>query len=587
MKSNFFLGFMTFAALAGCNKTLELTPKGQEVVTQTKINQQKKMAREGALREAADFKRRGVSRVDVNRTDGTLDLLSDLDVSEVSGGLLFSDPTPYAFRDISRPSFAIQNSVNGSSSNASLGFVKQSNLVFRSIVKMPPRLTPNAVKSIDGITLTLTGVRVSAVSGTSSVTLANQILCMFQHKECSGIFPTDSSSSFNTAAGYTALNANFSSLAKESDFILTHTIREDIQDSANLDSTLFSYVSADGTGTLTLDLMQIFGISTQAEALQWLDRYSVNYDQKGYFRKFRFILGNSIYADSGKLTVQMTVDPSQVPADYASARAVPAISNDALRVIANTDWQGTKDVKDLVYKIDFGSLGVVPNMSAADGTAGGGTPDGNSTANDSIDPVSDDSSASIQKNLELTRGLASSGPAPTAPPKKQRNKSVPRAANGAVPLAPLIGSQAQAPVATPKRLSMILDVASAAKVKAVTAVLDANAAYISNLYIVGRYDRQLAADPVQNLVVQKNAKALADAISAEITADTIQGLLPKSVIATPKKSHCATDACDLDKGSEIALVLSDSLTDDDKKKISLDIKTKLDAIFQPAASVSN
>ena len=347
-KHSYVVGLMTIVALTGCGKSLKITPQGQAVVTQTKVEFSKRRAREAAEKKAADLVAKHESIVSLQDTSGKLTILSDLDVTQVNGQLPYVDQAD-PFQDIGYPSLSVKNLGGNGVAPSSDGFIIQSNLVFRAIVQLPPEANKNAITAVNAITLKLRGVTLNTDGNVSSASLADQVLCFFESKKCIGKLDTDAKTNLNQTY-LSDINASFSQI---SDFEAIHTIN---QDDVN-ESKVFSYTGAakSGPAELDLDLKALLGLSNTSDAISWLYKNSVEFDTQSNFRKFRFSLGNNIYAAEGELVVDVTTDKTQLSKVADVSVVTPKDNSDATRLIVALSANAT-EVKDVIESADEGEL---------------------------------------------------------------------------------------------------------------------------------------------------------------------------------------------------------------------------------------
>ncbi len=218
-----------------------------------------------------------------NLFDGQLTQISRMDFAQMS--------TDLPFDNSSLGTDAIR-SVGAPACKTPLDHVRSSNVLFRAVNYIPAE---SDIVSVQKAVLHLKGLRrYSADSDANNNNLNNQILCLFDTRICSGKQDTqDLSGNFLLGKGFAS--DEFSDISLDS-------IHADGY--GHVLSTTKSMANR-VEGELELDIRELFRLQNLDDAhfVDWLIKNSVQYSENGY-RKFRFVLGNNVYFESGELILQ-------------------------------------------------------------------------------------------------------------------------------------------------------------------------------------------------------------------------------------------------------------------------------------------
>ena len=237
--------------------------------------------------DGGEDKKASVAAVDPtdlrNLFDGQLTQISKKDFAEMS--------TDLPFDNSSRGTDAIR-SVGAPACKTPLDHVRGSNVLFRSVKHFP---AASDILSVQKAVLKLKGLRrYSSDSDLNNNNLNNQILCLHDTRICSGKLDT-----VDLNEGY-LMGKNFPSDAF-SDINLDSIHADGYGHVLSTTKSLANRVE----GELELDIRELFRLENLDDAhfADWLIKNSVQYSENGY-RKFRFVLGNNVYFESGELLLQ-------------------------------------------------------------------------------------------------------------------------------------------------------------------------------------------------------------------------------------------------------------------------------------------
>ncbi len=248
--------------------------------------------------------------------DGQLAPFSDFDQQQLGGMLPYLNKEDLAnsVRTLGEPAFTeVKDSV-------ALGYVKRSNLVFRAVLQVPPK---DAITKVDRFAIQLKGLRKFSEKQDDAKTLSKQVLCILDTRSCSGekadSTPKEKQNlnpEFWSKA--TLASDSFSSI-KTGQVLLNNAVTGESISTPEADTSLgFT------EGEETIDMRTLFGLEklTDAELVDWIYANSTAYAEPGY-RKFRFVMGNNVYFDSGDLILQVEEDDKKLPTDFSQAPGKP------------------------------------------------------------------------------------------------------------------------------------------------------------------------------------------------------------------------------------------------------------------------
>ena len=186
------------------------------------------------------------------------------------------------------------------------GYIKNSNELFRSVFHLSK---PDTIRSIPVFKLKLTGLRRYRVKSPAS-DLSGQVLCILDTKICSGekpLSPEYNESNLNPAFwdGAKIVTPVFSK-TKLDDLLNTDAIiKTDAINGATVATTSANDSLGLKQGDAIYDMRELFGLQdlTTSELIQWILDNSTEFAEPG-FRKFRFVIGNNTYAESGEIQIQ-------------------------------------------------------------------------------------------------------------------------------------------------------------------------------------------------------------------------------------------------------------------------------------------
>jgi hypothetical protein len=355
--------------------------------------------------------------------DGKLLPFSSYDMSILKSELLFvdsDDANNNSRSAIGSPEFVI------SGESAKQGFVKQSNVVFRAIRMVPP--VAAYMQKVTNFKLVLKDVRFYN-DGTVKAedALKNQVICLVDADptklKCAGgkLDLTDK----NINPFWKSATLSQYELATMADFKSIYDMKGDekiyqyvgvpapvtattaatlglpTSSPSALDLSMASASTDDATvanrgklkpkpvlgtpkatpvivaASLEIDLQKAFGIADK-DIAQWIIDNSTVYDASGNYRKFRFQLGNNIYAKEGSLEFSYNPDTTvKLPSELAAV-ADAAVNGDS-DVSKDTDYQtGIKvddstvsgvrlaeTIPDTEFSFDLGTDGKTETISDA------------------------------------------------------------------------------------------------------------------------------------------------------------------------------------------------------------------------------
>ena len=227
---------------------------------------------------------------------------------------------------------------------SNINYVKHSNVVFRSVLQIPKR---EWVKKIKSLNLVLENVVRFNESEVPFSDLSNQILCLYDGKDgpiCSGdesiknrkLDQTEDNANGAFWTNASIVNDEFARavLAKDDLAILNDNQGNEIGRlrGADLSEQDKKSKTPPVAGTLTFDLRKLFNLSSKdtdldklsdaqvKEIMDFLYDHSTEYAD-GNYRKFRFVIGNNVYVDSGRLDLQFDLTDEGVKA------APPAVTD--------------------------------------------------------------------------------------------------------------------------------------------------------------------------------------------------------------------------------------------------------------------
>jgi outer membrane protein OmpA-like peptidoglycan-associated protein len=214
--------------------------------------------------------------------------------------------------------------------DSGLGFVKDSNLVFRAIVPVPKK---EDIKSILNFELELKGLRLFDRNGSElkSTDLSEQVLCIADSKICSGSVPSADADKQNMNPEFwdasTFANDEFSKIVL--DQVLNYGKNGAVFESSK---------------PIVLDMKKLFGLEklSPGELIDWIYANSTEYAEPGY-RKFRFVMGNNLFLEAGTLHLQfessLKVDevPGKLKNGETDAQFNPLSANTSLESVPAAD----------------------------------------------------------------------------------------------------------------------------------------------------------------------------------------------------------------------------------------------------------
>ena len=244
--------------------------------------------------------------------NGQIQPFSIYDVNELQ---TLDDALPFqAGSDAESPYVNFENPTHTFAENGqTFGFVENSSVVFRALSPVPET---SKITDIDQFELHLKGLYRFHEKGQEDKTLSSQVLCLMDGQVCSGELP-------GTNDDKKIVNPKFSASAITSDVF------------SETDVSLF-YNNVD-TGFLSLppnevvlDLKKAFNLSgkTKEEIQSWIESHSTEYDQNGN-RKFRFIMGNQVYFQSGNLVLTFKTDGADLNAKLPISVATHGADDEA------------------------------------------------------------------------------------------------------------------------------------------------------------------------------------------------------------------------------------------------------------------
>jgi hypothetical protein len=259
-----------------------------------------------ATQNQVDRKLDRVILTDASRGElsGRLAAFSDFDDSDPALGqhsypfLSDADQVPASF---GKPGKTIQGS-----DGKTIAYQESGNFAFRSIDQVPPAA---AIQSVKSLQLRLEGVRIF-VPDSESDPFKNQVLCLIETKTCLGRKPDGADA---------GIDPDF--------FTDARTFEEAFRDSTAVftESTAIKggKLVSPKDGVWMLDLKALFKLD-DAAAKDFILRNSTEFSNADAgFRKFRFILGNRVFASGGSLQMEFALDPALVPAGFSSRLPVP------------------------------------------------------------------------------------------------------------------------------------------------------------------------------------------------------------------------------------------------------------------------
>ena len=342
MKTRYLLlGLMSVAMLSACGKSMQLTkaapPAGPTANNQSPPGVVTEQITPPSTTDLADIKKIGLPFVNPSATPNPSGAPNN-------AAAVVSEPSSTS---VGKPNFTL------STDKGQDGFVKNSNVTLRSLNQVPA--DPKAISDIRSLTLTLSGVRLyvdGSLNLSPAQVLANQVVCVLDHKTCFGgkLDPSVDSNvnkSFATGATFNPL-----SLASFADFTSLG------QDPNNANGTIYAYNGSANTTNaasdvaaataapsaapssapvgpqLVIDLKAALGLS-DADLAAWVVANSKVYDTTGNYRKFRFVLANNIYASAGTLLYQYDLDPKwKKPANWNQAIGAPVGGKNDVSLLA-------------------------------------------------------------------------------------------------------------------------------------------------------------------------------------------------------------------------------------------------------------
>ena len=274
--------------------------------------------------------------------DGELSALSEYDLS------LLNDLLPFENKD------SVQGMTNfgdfplSIEKNGTHGVIENSNLVFRAIKNLEPL---ESIEFVDAIDLHLKGVRLTLKSSKDEESLGKQVLCVLDTRQCVGAPASDTAEEkANLSINSSQADPGISGKLKfwDNTRLITsaeHPLEEMGGFKSELDlqegSRTYLYTSAEGVAVqasaalpqakiasnpqagsteLVIHLKDVFNLKTDAEAKAWLYANSTEY--AGNYRKFKFVMGNNLYFESGELVITNRLS-QKLSADFAQAPGAP------------------------------------------------------------------------------------------------------------------------------------------------------------------------------------------------------------------------------------------------------------------------
>jgi len=309
-EKNLILGVMVLVSLAACGKNMSVRVAG-------KLAQKTAAAKDLAARGNGSGTDTSTNiNVNVNNNDpsvdGNLDRWSVFDSNDLKDlPFLNKDNTDAGVRAIGFPAISMKDPSNAANT---LEFVQSSNVVFRAVMQIPDK---KWVKGVRKLKLVLSGLRRYNAPSETYSDLSKQVLCIMDGKVCSG-------DKAQTSPDKDNLNPNFWASLDPVNTVFSKTpLRKTV---AKLDdgSTLIGL----DQDPIEFDLRDLFEITTgqgkavtelsaqeAGDVIDWLMAHSTAYGDPNY-RKFRFVMGNNVYADSGSLQIDFDYN-DQKPAQWA------------------------------------------------------------------------------------------------------------------------------------------------------------------------------------------------------------------------------------------------------------------------------
>ena len=259
-----------------------------------------------ATQNQVDRKLDRVILTDASRGElrGRLTAFSDFDDSDPALDrhaypfLSDSDQVPSSF---GKPGKSMQGA-----DGKAIAYQESGNFAFRAIDQIPPAASIQSVKSIQ---LRLEGVRIF-VPDSEGDPLKNQILCLIETRTCLGRKPDGADA---------GINPDFFTDAKTFDEAFRNSAAIFTESTGIKGGKLLSPKD----GVWMLDLKALFKLD-DSTAKDFLLKNSTEFSSADAgFRKFRFILGNRIFAAGGSLQLEFALDPAAVPAGFEARLPVP------------------------------------------------------------------------------------------------------------------------------------------------------------------------------------------------------------------------------------------------------------------------
>ncbi len=316
MRSKAILGLVSFVMISACGKNMQLTVQPQAA---------KANAAKAAKAAQNTLNKTNQSAGSAALNDGKLTALSEFDLKNVKDGYPFTDAGDNSVRTLGSPSHFLNKD------GTQQGIIKNSNLVFRAIKQVPPL---EAIDEVETLELRFKGVRLNLNTDQSEVSLAKQVICVLDTKQCAGDPASD------TAEEKANLNMNFwksqgvvSTPEKPFEDISGFKVEYSLPDgsktfvyspnSANATQANGAIANAKvaapvttGNEELVINLKEVFGLKDKEAVKQWVMNNSTAYAD-GSYRKFQFVIGNNFYAQEGELRITFMTDAKKMPKDFA------------------------------------------------------------------------------------------------------------------------------------------------------------------------------------------------------------------------------------------------------------------------------